>query len=155
MKLVTNHPNIIITLALSLSPSCTPNQGAWGISYSDTIEMRGCESDDEYISKWYTLRSSIRRRFHYSVPSLPLDIVWKYEGLKSLKLWLPDWQPLGLLVEYIFLHAVEENLNAEGLSRPQICSDWLTRRTVMRTWLFRLKCIAGSGNKHTSVVKAV
>lgn len=51
MKMVTNHQNIIITLALSLSPKATPHRGASGISYSDTIEMRGCASAEEYILK--------------------------------------------------------------------------------------------------------
>lgn len=83
MIMVTKCQNTIITLALSLSPSCIPNRGAWRISYSDTIETRGCASGDGYILKWYALRSSKHRRFPYLVSTLPVDVVWKCEGVMS------------------------------------------------------------------------
>lgn len=144
-----------MTLAISLSPSCTPNQGASGTSLSGTAEMRGCVSGDEYIFKWNTLQSSVHRRFYYSVPTLPLDVVWKYEGLKSLQLWILGWEHPGAASRLGFPPCSRGKSQCRVVTQAQICSDWLTRGTVIWTWLFRLKCIAGSGNKHTSVVKAV
>lgn len=144
-----------ITLAISLSPSCTPNPGASGTSYSGIIEMRGCVSGDESIFKWHTLRSSAHTRFHYSVPTLPLDVVWKYKGQKSLQLWLLGWEYSGAASRLDFPPCSVGRSQWRVVTQAQICSDWLTRGTVLGAWLFRLKCITGSRNEHTSVVKAV